>query len=318
MLSNERGSATLVLLLIASAGCFSPLDVNDRPCPCSSGWICDTARDRCVEMGGTFDGGIDGGNDAPLDGGGIEAGADASSDAGPLDAASDARADTSFDTGAFDAPAPLVLCPSSTVVCDDFETGGSDRTPPWTFGDLIERTTTTVFRGTGAGRFLTTGEGSNAVGMDVTAVAPRDVFVRMWIRMTSVSVDDDVVLVSFAEDVEPAYLQHTLALTPAGLALRNGVTMQEALSPVTLLANRWTCVVTRLRYTTGEGEVSVMIDGALAGGVLGATAFPTRLNEVIVGIPYSGHSGMVDVYLDDVTIVLDETSAPDDNVLRCP
>lgn len=83
----RRVGACALLLSIASGGCvFDDVDLEDKTCPCTSGYTCDGARNRCVRNGadgGAPESGLmrtDGGRDA----GGSDAGdaVDAGGDAG--------------------------------------------------------------------------------------------------------------------------------------------------------------------------------------------------------------------------------------------
>lgn len=58
-------------LAIVVPGCvLDDIDVSDRRCPCTAGWVCDTARDRCVELlAWDAEVSMDAGGDAPADAG---------------------------------------------------------------------------------------------------------------------------------------------------------------------------------------------------------------------------------------------------------
>lgn len=76
--------SAVIGLSLALSGCFAPIDLTGRRCPCDEGWTC--VADRCVE------GAVDAGNE--VDTGGVDAG-------------------TLFDAG-------TVACPLGTF-CENFE-----------------------------------------------------------------------------------------------------------------------------------------------------------------------------------------------------
>ncbi|UJR85429.1 Hypothetical protein I5071_75090 [Sandaracinus amylolyticus] len=52
MLGAVRGSFRAGVWSFVLAGCvLAPIDLADRGCPCTDGWVCDEARNRCVPVG---------------------------------------------------------------------------------------------------------------------------------------------------------------------------------------------------------------------------------------------------------------------------
>jgi hypothetical protein len=76
------GARWAAIVLIAPACTVPELDLDGRPCPCATGYVCDTSRNACVRPAAASDGGRDSGRDASRgsDAGGRDAG---ESDGGP-------------------------------------------------------------------------------------------------------------------------------------------------------------------------------------------------------------------------------------------
>lgn len=106
-----------IALVIVSTGCVvAPIDLEGLECPCASPYVCDEARNVCVERLGAADAGMDAGR--------RDAGMDAGIDAGIGDAG---MSDAGPDAGPFDAgPLDDTICDDglrSYTFCDGFESG---------------------------------------------------------------------------------------------------------------------------------------------------------------------------------------------------
>ncbi len=89
-----------LMVCVSLVGCTTPTDLlDDKPCPCVSGFVCDTVTNRCLPEG------TDAGHSR-------DSGTDVGADAGPDGAVSDSGPDAPTDAG-FDADLP----PSVSTAC---------------------------------------------------------------------------------------------------------------------------------------------------------------------------------------------------------
>ena len=64
----------IALLALGTVACVQQVSLENRPCPCTTGWTCETARNRCVR---------DGNADPESDAGVVPEGSDGRSGQGP-------------------------------------------------------------------------------------------------------------------------------------------------------------------------------------------------------------------------------------------
>ena len=185
------------LSLVLAVGCVLPdVALDDRPCPCAAGWVCDEANDVCVRSsdrdggravdagpsrdGAVLDGAIDGGIDGALLDGAVDA---AVLDGAALDAPVIVDGGVELDAGV-DAGAPDAGPPVDIVFEEDFESG---TTSAWSYTDETDgtvRVVTSAAMAHGGSRFLrattTANGGKAAIGVDLgRAITSGDVWVRL-------------------------------------------------------------------------------------------------------------------------------------------
>ena len=329
---------------LASTGCvLDDVDLERRACPCGVGWVCDEPRGVCVR-GGTVrdDGGTDAGQPPDPDGGRRDAGPiDASRidawspfDAGaldawsPMDAApvdsgpgdsgprdSGPRDSGPPDSGPPDSGPPDAGPPDSTA-CDDLYLGarfcdGFEDTAFGAWGwrreesGVVTRTTSRVYRGTGAMRATTSaGSGKASLGASITPIGSGDVWFRIYAFIPSGYTMDTVSFIAVTEGVDPWI----------GTALQ-AVTMDRAHAWVgpegraftvsnRVPRDRWFCYRGHLRLSDTAGILEAWIDGTRVISQTGIDTMPATAHaDVVVGIEWSSSSqSTADVYIDEVVV----------------
>ncbi len=312
---SARVSAPLALLgalalPLSIAGCFGPVDLANRRCPCEVGWTCDTARELCVPSG-------------------IDA---AASDGGPRDAA--ARDASAPDTSAPDSGAPVdawtppgrdaatvdtstptpdagvSYCPPGARVCDDFEQGAVSRQPPFDWGVDTVRSTARAHRGAASGLFEATAAGDQPdVGLDL-AMPATEIWARFWLYVDAANVIDDSAIFFAGEGVAP-YGSTSLLLNGSGLAIYASGGAGTYLSGIAMPRDRWVCVAIHLDIGVA-GHVDVFADGVTAISDALDTSLPAGVNSIGLGITYtsSTQSTPLSYAFDDVAVTLDGTPLP--------
>lgn len=318
--SSERSSRALLCAALVSTvlpGCFTALDLSERRCPCDEGWTCDTSVDRCVQRSPAVDAGA-------VDAAGMDAAGDASSlDAAALDASAlgdGAIADAATqDAPAQDAAPPpmdaggFVWCPSSALLCDDFESSDADRTPPWSWtSGGTSRVTDMVHRGAAAGRFFAAvGVSQHQVGLDLPSGAAADIWVRGHVRVASGVTIANVGIAVIGEGIPP-YENASLIFGGAGASIYSTLA-DRGWGSLPIPRDRWVCYVYHLRMAA-DGFAMLEVDGASFTTDRHDSRFATGANDVAVGITYVGPSQTeaFEIRYDDVAITVDGTP------LSCP
>jgi hypothetical protein len=297
---------------LGSGGCFSPLDLSERSCPCDQGFVCDELRDRCVDLEGVDAGRLDAGRD----GGGL----DAATDTGGLDGALPDAPSTdapSTDTPPGDAgtDAGFAPCPTGAHLCDDFESASPTRVPPWEWNnEAPSRTTARALRGAASGRFAIPGDGiilENSVGIDLPRTVD-EIYLRFWTYVPSTSNPQNVAIVVLGDGTPPAYFNHSVVLNAFGWGVYNSVSGLYSDGAV-VPDDTWTCVVFHAALGT-TGRLELLVDGEAP--VVGAadTDFPAGPAILGMGITYVAPDQTMpfDIFYDDVAITIDGTP------LACP
>jgi hypothetical protein len=286
------------LLTLALAGCvFDEVSLEGARCPCTEGWVCDTARDQCVRSGrdaSSFDAGrSDASRDSgtpPRDTGAIDA---AMPDAGNADAGPDPSSCDDALSGAF--------------VCDGFE--GDALMPPWTSlllvnGEVtIDRTT--VYRGRGALRAEVTMPSSRAAVVfahDTVLGEGDEVYGRAYYYLPS---GPDLVRVTGMLFIEPGD-----PLEAVGIGVQFGTTYYAYVGPASMAISspggmvvprdRWFCV--QYHAVIGAmGSVEVIVEGMPVVSMTPINTLPMAgVQNVEIGIEYTVSTQMpVVVYVDE-------------------
>lgn len=310
-----RSSDVLALAAVLASGCFSPIDLSGRRCPCDEGWVCDEARDRCVE--GERDAGTDAnasdagqGDAGQGDAGQGDAGEDAGGDAGAFDAGSVDARDAGTDAGSSFSP-----CPVGARLCDDFESDVANRIPPWEWSnEAPSRTTTRAFRGGASGHFRIPGGPAiieNNVGIDMPRTT-REVYLRFWTYVPSTANPQNLAVVVLGDGTAPDFFNHSVVVNSGSWGMYNSVSglyVEGANVP----DDTWTCVVFHAVLGT-TGRLELLIDGEAPIVSDGDTFFPAGPVLLGMGITYADASQTLpfDLFYDDVAITLDGTA------LTCP
>jgi len=315
---SSRSAFVVGLGLLALPGCFAPLDLSHRSCPCTDGWSCDPATQLCVQ------GAIDAAT--PIDAHGTD---DASVDAAtrdaaqPVDTGIDAAEtpDTGVDAGPRDAGHDAAPSVDAAVVCtarlcDDFESSTANRVPPWdwTDGDP-SRSTTQPHGGAASGHFVappaSVVDRRQSVGIDVPHTTT-EVWLRFWAYVPSTATPMNLGVGALLA-AAPSNLNDTILLNDGGWAMyAQGPDAYRG--EVTTMRDHWSCISFHA-VLANPGSLTLTIDHQLPLSVTGVdTTFPTGLDGIEIGMSYvdPGQTAAFDMYIDDVTITLDGTA------LNCP
>lgn len=156
----------IALAALAPSCVVDDLDLEGLRCPCTDGWVCDVASDRCVR-GGTGDAGID---------------------VGPRDAG---------------PSLPFCQTVSDAVFCEDFE-GATDWQDRWTHVPVVEggsiQSMPLAGRGGNGLRVLAPASPSSAMltaALDTVATGP--LYFRAYVRVGSASGPIDLFVLSAAD-----------------------------------------------------------------------------------------------------------------------
>lgn len=317
---------TLALACALSAGCtVEELDLSGRACPCVEGWVCDTARDVCVEAvsgmdAGGSDAGRDAGRDAGGDAGGVDAGAvDAGGvDAGGDDGGSDAGpppVDAGSDAG---PPRPPSLCGTTHAArefCDSFETGDLSR---WTSSDAegmgrITPVTDVVYRGSHAMRFECPRGCSYALaGVTLfSGTTPTEFWTRAYYYIPSTHPPS----IEHLQIGDSDFFQSAVAAIWSSSVVNwhahdyLGGAYHDTSYAVPL--DRWVCVEMHVRPHTMGGGVELFWEDALVHSDLSLDGAPNAMNTID-----SMYTGVVYKDFDDDTMVVyvDEVVADDSRI----
>ena len=313
--------AAVSFAAIALAGCFPPIDLTGRACPCDLGWTCD-ARNLCVrdegidlgrpDVGRADTGAVDAG---PIDGG--DAALDAPQiDAARLDAsAPDAGIDAARPDAGTDAGSSSLLCPPGATLCDDFESTVDSRIPPWaTSTGLPPRTTTRAHDGVASGLFSCVAPTGSAREHTVDVpgdAAPRDLWLRLWAYVPADAGPVDVGIAAFIGG-PPTYPNISLLMNDSGWAFYSTIAgMYRGGSAI--VRDRWTCVVFHVAVASA-GRVEMLVQGAPPVSLTGDSVFPGGFQGLRAGLTFVPDTQITAfrVHLDDVTFTQDGTA------LACP
>lgn len=298
--------------VVVLLGCGIPsLDGTEKECPCADGYVCDEARNRCVERdagaddAGTDVGMTDAGVDATIDGGAEDAGddvgaEDAGDDAGETD--SGPRLDAGpRDVGTDVPPTPdagPAGCPRDGLYCTNFE-----ESPP-----NYERRGSGDFMASGPGYMSPTAGYYESAGVatftEFDGVSlPSTFFVRFYFRIVSGSFNTEgaifgALLPGGSDEGVLVTLQNTSGLITVTAQGTSGGSVSDTYGPP---GDVWTCIRLDVRTTSldleidDQGEVSTPI-----------TPFAEDYDDVAFGILESG--------IDESTIVIDEVLVTDSPV----
>jgi hypothetical protein len=296
-----RSVRLVSLVALALGGCMlDEVSLEGARCPCTEGWICDTARDQCVRAG--------------RDGASSDAGRiDASRDSGPLDARVDAGSlDAAMsDAASADAGPDPSSCDdtlSGAFVCDGFE--GDTLMPPWTslllVNGEVRLDTTTVYRGRGSLRAEVTmpssraavvyahdtvlGEGDEVYGRAYYYVPSGVELVRIT-GMLFIEPGDPLEAVGIGHQFGPTYMAYvgpasTALPSPGGMAVPR---------------DRWFCV--QYHAVIGVmGSVEVIAEGTTVVSMTAINTLPVGgIQNVEVGLEYTVSTQMpIAIYVDEV------------------
>lgn len=305
-----EGAALLSLALatVSIGGCFGPVDLSNRQCPCEVGWTCDTAQNRCVQVA------VDA---ARLDGGSSAVDAGSRTDASALDTGVPVDAWTPPDLDAFavDAFTPpddagVAYCPTGARVCDDFEMGAVSRRPPFDWGIDTVRSTARAHRGVASGLFEALAMGDQpSVGIDF-ATPPSEIWARFWIYVDGSNVINESAIFFAGEGVAP-YGSTSLLINDSGLAVYTSGGTGTYLGGVPMPRDRWACIAVHLNIAIA-GHIEVSLDGAQAISGDANTTLPAGVNNAGFGITFtgSGQTTPLSFAFDDVALTIDGTPLP--------
>ncbi|MDQ3037536.1 MAG: hypothetical protein M3Y87_34395 [Myxococcota bacterium] len=262
-----RACALAASVLLAPACVIAPVDHASKPCPCATGYVCDTARDRCVA--GSFDAGTE-----PLDAGPVDprdAGVDAPDAYAPADAGADAD---DFDAHIDD---PTTACDdllSDAIFCESFE----DRSMiHWTvreaYDGTVGHTFARAFRGVGSLTASSTAPGGYAerIATVVGGVTDGDLYVRAYVHIPEGAALDHSSLVHIGGHrsrtaTEPLAGFNAIGGFAAMYIGAGGLRMNEQL--VALPRGVWFCMQYQLHVDDVAGSARLWIDGTPAGELL--------------------------------------------------
>jgi hypothetical protein len=270
----------LALALVLVAGCFPPsLDLSNRRCPCTAGWTCDTATDRCVQgavsdafvadAGGSDAAHADAGDDASApDTGGIDAFVP------PIDAGVDAfvpvDAFSPIDAYSGDAGMPGDTGCGTTfagaLLCDGFETDPG----PWTGRREVTGTVAPdglqAFRGTRAQHArITAGSGQAARDFDGWGpITSGDLWIRIEAYVPSTSTPFDFTWLSIGENLPP-YHGISLGMGGDGAVGSYSTISANYVSDSTLIIpeDAWVCLELHVAVSDTAGSIEIYRDGVL-------------------------------------------------------
>ena len=319
---SSRSAFLVGLILLATPGCFAPLDLSHRSCPCTEGWSCDPATQLCVQGASDSATPIDAHrtDDAAVDAAamdaahdidtGIDAGIDAAEtpdsgvDAGPHDAGHDAA--SSVDAA--------VVC--TARLCDDFESSTTSRVPPWDWNvDAPARSTAQAHGGVASGHFVTPPatavDRRNSVGISVPTTTS-EVWLRYWAYVPSTSMPMNVGIAALLA-AAPSNLNDTVLINEGGWSMyAEGPAAYRG--EIVLTHDHWTCVAFHA-VIANPGTITLTIEHQAPLVITGVdTTFPMGLGGIEAGVTFVdvSQTAAFDVFLDDVTITLDGTA------LACP
>jgi hypothetical protein len=283
--------------VIVLPGCFAPIDLSGRSCPCDPGWVCDERRDECVLEGELDAATSDAGHDAGADVG------DAPSLDAPLDAGTDAGSDAPTD-----APPPVELCPAEAALCDDFESDVADRVPPWSWASDDARSTVRFASGTASGLFAVPGGDTDlqdVLGFNVAADVT-DVYMRFWAYVPSTATGQNLAIANVSSGT-PRYENHSLIVNDAGWAIYDTVAAAY-FGTEPFPEDVWTCVVYHVEMGS-PGLLELSFDDARVSG-MAETTFADGVSSVGLGITYldpMDQTSPYEISIDDVAITVDGT-----------
>lgn len=329
-----------VALTALVLGCVPPaLDLGSRRCPCTTGWTCDTALDRCVQGVLSDAAGIDAasdgattdvGSDTGLDTG-VHIGVDAASDAAhasdggndafaavdvgidaflPVDGGRDAGHDAGMpgDTGCTGALA-------SALICDGFETDPG----PWS--GRTEHLGTVVadgveaFRGTRGLHAQLTASGGQAA-REAEGLGPftsGDLWMRVSLYIPTAAVVSDFTWFSIGE-VAPPYAGISLGMGGDGhigsySSISNSYVSNDGL---TMTRDHWTCLELHVLVSDTAGAIEVYREGMLGASTTGIDTRPgAGFTRWAVGVDYADPTqGPIEVWLDEVALSRSRLACP--------
>ena len=239
-----------------------------------------------------------------VDGSALDSGA---GEGGTPDAAAVDATPPPMDAGGF------VWCPAAALLCDDFESSDTDRTPPWSWtsgGD--SRVTDIVHRGSAAGRFFApVGTPQHQVGLDLPSSGATDIWVRGYVRVAASTVIANVGIAVVGEGIPP-YENASLIFGAAGASIYSTLA-DRGWGNLPIPRDRWVCYVYHVHMAV-DGFVMLEVDGASLTTDRHDSRFTTGANDVAVGITYVGpaQTAPFEIRYDDVAITVDGTP------LSCP
>lgn len=316
----SRTLAILALFGGLGVGCVpAALDLNDRACPCTTGWTCDTARNRCVLGDGTDaarpDASIDAaaspdtGVDAALDAFRPDSGIDAFV---PSDAGTDAplAPDTGSDAGHDGGMPGSTGCSAelaTAIVCDGFETDPG----PWVGRN--EHLGTVVGDGLQAARGnrslhaqTTAGSGHGARYIDTLGpYTSGDLWVRAYVYIPAAAPVSDFTWLSIGESAAP-YAGISLGMgTGNTIGSYSTVSMTYvADAALTLTRDTWTCLELHVAVSDTAGVIEIYRNGTLAASHTGLDTNPgSGFSGFGVGIDYTDPmQAAMETWVDEVAL----------------
>lgn len=304
---DVRGPVVIVALFAASC-VVEGVDFTAKRCPCADDWVCDTARDVCVEPADAMDAGArpdTGPADAePMDGT-VDADAPVPDAGEPMD--SEVRSDAGADAAPEPDPTACDDTLSGALFCDGFE--ADDGFASWSEGPgLVDGTLTRVtdptHRGTGAVRAeITAASGHARLRTRFPIAIDGDLWLRMYVLLPDASEVTHFDVAALRETTAPA--------DGVALGIRDTQTMlwldEPGMSyptPSLLPRDVWTCIQVSVTVSDTEGELELHLAGDPE---VMATAVDTSpaggLGLLEVGITWSATTqGATAVYFDEVAV----------------
>ena len=296
-----RSFAPHLAFLALAGGCsLGEVPLSGKRCPCAAGWVCDEARNLCVETGPRLDAGT--GTDA-----GPNRDASDARDAGPRDAGPDGTVpvDAGRDAGPDAGPVDGCLgMPADVIFCDGFEDPALSAWPVRFGDDPVGRVTDRVHAGVGALHAL--GAPGDILGVEVRGLPDpgADLFIRAWVYVEDHPPARNFQFLFVGEAAAP-YNGVGFGINSSGYPYVYANTVMAGFtSSIPVPAGRWVCLGAHIAVSDADGALEVLVDG-VSGHV--TTGIDTRAaapyTQLGAGITWSYPMGVdADVWVDDVAI----------------
>jgi len=309
-------SSEIAMLVVALSlsGCFAPLDLTHRQCPCTAGWSCDEGRNVCVQSAVdahfSSDAGLDAGLDAPpVDAFGLDAFAldmgMRDSGGGPHDAGNDAA--VLVDVGAR-RDAGSSACPPTAVICEGFEAATAPSNPPWGTA-LMTRATTHVHAGAAAGlaRFSGPGDVQRYIGIPLVDAVGTEIWARAWYYIDSTATIQVAPMV--IQETVPPY--HNVGITGAtfGFGIYSGVS-NAYMGSLPYNTQEWFCLSLHT-ISAASGLLTASSSSTMSITETTDTRLASAV-EMQFGYAYidPAQTNAIDLYIDEIVVTTDGTALP--------